>query len=352
MVKRTKSRRKARQEHPLAFTIQGEFVSESPDPKSRDAVAHPGRRGEESALKTELRLFGSATRVGFNRVREGEARADAAARSQKRFCLNCRALDDASLKAEEHIESQKALVPPEFEATRVKLGTTQKQLAARREKERMPREGNGVLSLGVPEPAHARSPRRDDLIGALRMRVDAATTSGKPPAGEDVAFTKEHGARRAVDRMSANLPCAKILEALAGRRKEGEGLPPANPAYTFSTGRICARREGVGAHQAATRVIGRSVLGHGERFDPDRRRRLVALREKLVEEARRRRAPLAGERPRRYGVARRLGASPAQERLRRCDGHPPWRRTRASPRGALVELRRYRWAEAAVSGTC
>ncbi len=89
-----------------------------------------------------------------------------------------------------------------------------------------------------------------------------------------------------------------------------------------------ARREGISVHQGAAKVIGRRALGHAERFDPDLRRRLAALRERLVaaaEEAeRQRRAPTEGTRPRLVGTAKRLRASLAQERLVRCNGHPPW----------------------------
>ncbi len=267
MAERRKPGPKARKEHPLAFTVQGECFAESLGPEGRDRAAGPGRRGGEGARTTELRLFGSAMRVGFDRLLEGKAQV-------------------------------------------------------------------------------------------ARVRVDTARTLGKPLAGEVLAFPKEHGADRAFDRMRTNLPRVKILKALARRRRrDGVDLLWANPVCASCTGRrISAPRDGISAQRSAAKVIGRGARKLPGRSDPDRRRRLAASREKLIDAAeearRRRRAPPEGERPKLYGIAKRLGASRARERLVRCDGCPPWRRARASPRGDLAELRRYRWAEAAVSGIC
>ena len=227
--------------------------------------------------------------------------------------------------------------------------------------------GRGVLWLKIPELAHAQEHRRDHLVGVLaRVLVDAAKALGKPLAGESLAFRKDHDTNRVFNRMSSNFPYAKILEAVHRRcRKEGVGFRSGNPAYTSCMGLWkYARREGLSVHQASAKVIGRRVLGLPERFDPDLRRRLALLREKLVAAAeaaeRQRRAPMEGTRPKLVGIAKRLRASLSEERLIRCNGYPRASgrqgrgqgRSRTSPRGALVELKRYRWARAAaVSGT-
>ena len=227
--------------------------------------------------------------------------------------------------------------------------------------------GVGCCWLKVPELAYARGFRRDYLIGVLaRVLVDTAKALGKPLACEGLDFKKEHGTNRAFNRMSSNFPYAKILEAIIRRcRREGVALLPRDPAYTSCMGFWkYMTREGISVHQAASKVIGRRALGLSERFDPDLRERLAALREKLVAAAeaaeRQRRAPMEGTRPKLVGIAKRLRASLSEERLIRCNGYPRASgrqgrgqgRSRTSPRGALVELGRYRWARAAaVSGT-
>ena len=595
MSNRGKPKQRLDEEGPLSFTIQGEFFPEAFNPEGYDPTADLWRRGDESALETEFRLFGAATRFSFNRLSEGKAPADIAVELPKLFGVNSRYADDAILKAKEIIDSQKALIPLEIEDTKAKLAGTQRKLKANRKKERQLRErgageyadrvalairgqearvvklarklaeyeehqkngtipkvifggrqrwedlthgrtsregwrdarrcrlysrgdetkggnpnlkvdyddgefrlavtlshlsvktgrsvyirqgkrrerdtmsraprirgrlwvpmkyrrllwdhllsgrpysvelirgkdgryrahisfalqisevqpdlsrgvlgfdtnpnglavcnldaqgnrvpfpadftvsepgnlgkfpgehsfgvGRGVLWLKIPELANAQEHRRDCLVGvSAKVLVDAAKALRKPLACESLDFRKKHDTNRVFNRMSCHFPHAKILEAVSRRcRKEGVALIPVDPAYTSCMGFWkYARREGVSIHQAAAKVIGRRAMKLPERFDPDLRERLALLREKLVEAAveteRQRRAPMEGTRPKLVGIAKRLRASLAEERLIRCNGYPPWRRrSRTSPRGALVELKRYRWARAAVSGTC
>ncbi len=146
-----------------------------------------------------------------------------------------------------------------------------------------------------------------------------------------------------------------MVEALSLVAEKGAFIP-VNPAYTSVMGLWkYAKKEGVSTHQTAAKVIGRRAMGLHERFDPDLRKRLAELPKQLVEAAKKtegqRRAPGEGKRRRFVGMAKHINASPLEERLVRCNGHPSWRRTgRGSPWGALVLLRRYRWIKATVSG--
>lgn len=595
MSNRPKPKKRLNEEGPLSFTIQGEWFPEVLNPEGYDPTADLWHRGDESALETEMRLFGAATRFSFNRLLAGKAQAAIAVELPRLFGVNSRYADDAILKAKALIDSQQALIPLEIAETQAKLDRTQRKLQANRQKERTLRErggvdyadrvaiaiqgqeareakltekraeyeehqkngtipkvifggrkrwedlthgrasreewrdarrcrlysrgdetkggnphlkvdyddgefqltvtlshlsvktghsvyirqekrlerdtmsqappidgrlwvpmkyrsllwdhllsgrpysvelirgkdgryrahialpldrpqgqpdlsrgvlgfdtnpdgiavynldvegnrepfpagfnlpyptnlgkfageftmgvGNAVLWLKLPELAYAQDTRRDYLIGVLaKVLVDAAEALNKPLVCESLDFRKPHDTNRVFNRMSGNFPYAKILEAVSRRcRKEGVALIPVDPAYTSCMGFWkYARREGLSLHQAAAKVIGRRAMKRPERFDPDLRERLALLREKLVEAAveteRQRRAPMEGTRRKLVGIAKRLRTSLAEERLIRCNGHPPWRRgRRTSPWGALVELRRYRWARAAVSGTC
>ena len=118
---------------PLAFTIQSEwFPGNEPEGKDYDPGKDPWRKGDESALETELRLFGAATRLAFNRLLAGDSRETLKTTLQGLFGLNSRYSDDAILKAREMISSQAALIPLEIEETKAKLGKTGRKLNANR----------------------------------------------------------------------------------------------------------------------------------------------------------------------------------------------------------------------------
>ena len=111
----------------------------------------PWRRGEETWLETKARLFGAAVRTVFNRLVEAMARkpeaattvttvADRAAalrlewkqRLQTAFRLNRRSADDAILRANEVIASQRARIPLEIKETEVKRDRTEQKRKAER----------------------------------------------------------------------------------------------------------------------------------------------------------------------------------------------------------------------------
>ena len=111
----------------------------------------PWRRGEETWLETEARLFGAAVRTVFNRLVEAMARkpesattvetaAERAAASrlewkrrlQTDFGLNRRSADDAILRANEVIASQRARIPLEIKETEVKRDRTEQKRKAER----------------------------------------------------------------------------------------------------------------------------------------------------------------------------------------------------------------------------
>ncbi len=132
-----------------------------PAEPSKERQADPWRRGEETWLETEVRLFGAAMRTAFNRLAEGltraarrkasappaggeiapgqgaaiETTADRAAtlrgelkrHLQWAFGLNSRYADDAILKANEVITSQQALIPVEIEETEAKRKRTERK---------------------------------------------------------------------------------------------------------------------------------------------------------------------------------------------------------------------------------
>ena len=105
------------------FTVQGEWFPEASSLPESDL-----RRGDETSLATEMRLFGAATRWAFNRLREGAERKELKVRGQKLFHLNSRYVDDALLKAKAIIESQRELIPIEIADTERKLGKTEKKI--------------------------------------------------------------------------------------------------------------------------------------------------------------------------------------------------------------------------------
>jgi len=124
------------------LTVQSEWFPVAPS-----GQPDPWRRGEETWLETEARLFGAAVRTAFNRLVDGLARksessmetaADRAAalrlewkqRLQTAFGLNSRYVDDAILKANEVIASQRALVPLEIAETEAKRKRTERKRTA------------------------------------------------------------------------------------------------------------------------------------------------------------------------------------------------------------------------------
>ena len=75
-----------------------------------------------------MRLFCSCLRWAFNRLLEGVSRDEIKKRGQELFGLNSRYADDARLKAQALLDSQKELLELEIEETEKKLGRAKKKL--------------------------------------------------------------------------------------------------------------------------------------------------------------------------------------------------------------------------------
>ncbi len=116
--------RKKRAREKFSVTVCGEFFPEI-YPAFR---SQKWSRGEEDPLVTEMRLFCSCQRWAFNRLLEGASRDEVKKRGQELFGLNSRYADDARLKAQAVLDSQKELLELEVEETENKLGRAWKKL--------------------------------------------------------------------------------------------------------------------------------------------------------------------------------------------------------------------------------
>lgn len=117
--------RKGNASNKFSVTVCGEVFPQVYPPHQ------PSRwsRGEENPLETEMRLFCSCLRWAFNRLLEGVSRDEIKKDGQKLFGLNSRYVDDARLKAQALLDSQKELLVLEIKETKVKLGRARKNLA-------------------------------------------------------------------------------------------------------------------------------------------------------------------------------------------------------------------------------
>jgi IS605 OrfB family transposase len=108
----------------FSMTICGEFFPEV-YPAFRSGK---WSRGEEDTLKTEMRLFCACQRWAFNRLLEGASRDEIKKLGQELFGLNSRYVDDARLRAQAVLDSQKELLELEIDETENKLGRARKKL--------------------------------------------------------------------------------------------------------------------------------------------------------------------------------------------------------------------------------
>ncbi|MDN5347121.1 MAG: hypothetical protein PWP65_685 [Clostridia bacterium] len=108
----------------FSVTVCGEFFPES-YPAFRSAR---WGRGEEDPLATEMRLFCACQRWAFNRLLEGFSRDEIKKAGQELFGLNSRYVDDARLKAQALLDSQRELLTLEIEEMGKKLGRARKKL--------------------------------------------------------------------------------------------------------------------------------------------------------------------------------------------------------------------------------
>ena len=113
-----------RNERKLVITITGEFF-----PETFPAFRSPRwSRGDETPLATEMRLFCACERWAFTRLVEGASRDTVKEDGQELFGLNSRYVDDARLKAQAVLDSQREVLDSDIEDTQTKLGRARKRL--------------------------------------------------------------------------------------------------------------------------------------------------------------------------------------------------------------------------------
>ena len=117
---------KKQEKDKFSFTVCGEFFPEV-YPASRSSK---WSRGEEDPLETEMRLFCACMRWAFNRLLEGASRDELKKLGQELFGLNSRYADDARLKAQVLLDSQRELLELEIQETEEKLRRARKKLGA------------------------------------------------------------------------------------------------------------------------------------------------------------------------------------------------------------------------------
>ena len=115
-------------------TIQCVWRPASEDPDGYKPEGDCWHKGDESALGTEMRLWGSAERYAFCRLQEGVVRNDLKPRLQETFGINSRYSDDAIGHAAAIISSQRELIPIEIAETEAKLAKANKKQKADRAK--------------------------------------------------------------------------------------------------------------------------------------------------------------------------------------------------------------------------
>jgi len=108
----------------FCITICGEFF-----PEIYPAVRSPKwSRGNEDPVQTEMRLFCACERWAFTRLFEGASRDTVKKDGQELFGLNSRYVDDARLKAQAVLDSQREVLGSDIEDTQTKRGRARKRL--------------------------------------------------------------------------------------------------------------------------------------------------------------------------------------------------------------------------------
>lgn len=116
---------KKREKSKFNITVCGEFFPETyPVLQSKK-----WSRGGEDPLATEMRIFCACQRWAFNRLQEGVSRKEIKKQGQELFGLNSRYVDDARLKAQALLDSQKELLELKIKETTKKLGRAKKKLS-------------------------------------------------------------------------------------------------------------------------------------------------------------------------------------------------------------------------------
>lgn len=141
-------------------TIQCIWRPASEDPDAYKPEGDCWHRGTESALGTEMRLWGSAERYAFCRLQEGMGRNELKPRLQEIFGINSRYSDDAIVHATAIISSQRELVPIEIAETEAKLTkANKKQKADRAKVAKLAKAGNASEIRKVEAGMAGRSQR-------------------------------------------------------------------------------------------------------------------------------------------------------------------------------------------------
>ncbi len=105
--KKNKKKQSSCESGGIKYTVCGEFL---PDPLDK---YDPQCREGETPIDTEARLFSACMRWAFNQLLDGRTREELKKAGQIIFGLNSRRVDDAILKAQAVIDSQRELLPRE-----------------------------------------------------------------------------------------------------------------------------------------------------------------------------------------------------------------------------------------------
>jgi len=144
----------------FSVTVCGEFFPEV-YPAFR---SEKWGRGEEDPLVTEMRLFCACMRWAFNRLLEGTSKL-----GQELFGLNSRYADDARLKAQAVLDSQREFLELEIQETEKKLGRARKKLGLAMRKLAEAEEKGAIPE--VVEKLHLTVKGRNNRVVSLEKKL-------------------------------------------------------------------------------------------------------------------------------------------------------------------------------------
>ncbi|MDN5347930.1 MAG: hypothetical protein PWP65_1494 [Clostridia bacterium] len=149
----------------FSMTVCGEFFPEI-YPAFRSSK---WSRGEEDPLVTEMRLFCACMRWAFNRLLEGASRDEIKALGQELFGLNSRYADDARLKAQALLDSQRELLELEIVETEKKIGRARQKLGLAMRKLAKAKEKGAAPE--VTEKLHLTVKGRNARVASLEKKL-------------------------------------------------------------------------------------------------------------------------------------------------------------------------------------
>ncbi|MDN5332000.1 MAG: hypothetical protein PWP45_1225, partial [Tepidanaerobacteraceae bacterium] len=126
-------------------------------------------RGDEDPLVTEMRLFSACMRWAFNRLLEGASRDEIKKLGQELFGINSRYVDDARLKAQAVLDSQKELLELEIEETENKLRRARKKLSLAMRK--LARAGKKGDAPDIVEKLRLAVKGRNNRVASLEKKL-------------------------------------------------------------------------------------------------------------------------------------------------------------------------------------